>query len=211
MAPIWAAQAWQATHTGDVPVRVSSRAWNQGAAWQTVPDWQARGSTGAATRVTTDPRSVAGSRKNNHRPLCRESVSGKYGPLAAPVSLGHRAAFPYGLLPRKVIEVDSFRESASQNKVTAPGATGAVAIWGGNGSQPPGREGLPGRGGVPSRVIFSIPQRRHHRNTKNEQRSCARGTRYIGELGIVPPGTAMTASNSVGSSCDEMMRGRPGL
>src|SRR5215471_6245140 len=109
MAPIWAAQAWQATHTGDVPIRVSSRAWNQGAAWQTVPDWQARGSTGAATRVTTDPRLVAGSRKNDHRPPRRESVSGKNGPLvAAPGSLGHGAAFPCGLLPRTVIEVDSF-------------------------------------------------------------------------------------------------------
>jgi len=129
-----------------VPVRVSSKAWNQGAAWQTVPDWQARGSTGTATRVTTDPRSVAGSRKNKHGPLCRESVSGKNGPLvAAPVPLGHGAAFPCGLLPRTVIQVDSFRESACQNEVTAPDATGAVAIWGGNGSQPPRREGLPGR------------------------------------------------------------------
>src|SRR5215467_8850823 len=124
MAPIWAAQAWQATHTGDVPIRVSSKAWNQGAARQTVPDWQARGSTGTATRVTTDPRLVAGSRKNNHRSWCREPVSGKNGSLlAAPVPLGHAAAFPWGLLPRTVIGVDSFRGSTSQNKVTAPGAT----------------------------------------------------------------------------------------
>src|SRR5689334_7258498 len=65
--------------------------------------------------------------------------------MAAPVYLGHGAAFPCGLLPRTVIKVDSFRESASQNKVTAPDATGAVAMWGGNGSQPPRRERLPGR------------------------------------------------------------------
>src|SRR5215467_225400 len=64
MAPIWAAQAWQATHTGDVPVRVSSKAWNQGAAWQTVPDWQARGSTGTATRVN---RSQVGGREQEEQ------------------------------------------------------------------------------------------------------------------------------------------------
>jgi hypothetical protein len=40
---------------GDMPVRVSSNAWKRGAAGQAVPDWQARGSTETATRVTSDP------------------------------------------------------------------------------------------------------------------------------------------------------------
>src|SRR5579864_5075300 len=104
-------------HKGDVPVRVSSETWNRGAPGQMVRDWQARGSTGTATRVTTYPRSVAGSSKNNHRLPCRERARGKNSTLvAAPVSLGHWAAFPCRLRPRTVIEVDSFRGSASENR-----------------------------------------------------------------------------------------------
>src|SRR5690348_4640095 len=82
------------------------------------------------------------------------------------------------------------RWDGAWKQVTAPGATGAVAICG-NESQPPGAEALPGPGGVPSRVIFPIPERGHHRITRNAQICCARGTENIGELGIVPPGTAM--------------------
>jgi len=141
-------------HTGDVLVRVSSNAWNQGAASQGVPDWQARGSTGTATKVTTDPRGMAGSRQGEVEPLPRVDV---WKHVTAPVLQGP--------LP-SAMETDH-----------APAAVD-----------------LPGQGGAPSRNIFSLPGRGHQRNTRNERICCARGTRNIGELGIVPPGTVMITS-----------------
>ena len=74
--------------------------------------------------------------------------------------------------------------------------------------QAPVAVGLPGLGGVPSQGIFSLPGRGHQRNTQNEQICCARGTRYIRELGIVPPGIAMTVSKLPATRCGEIMRGR---
>jgi len=68
--------------------------------------------------------------------------------------------------------------------------------------------GLPGPGGVPSQGIFSLPGREHQRNTRNERNCCARGTRYIRELGTVPPRLVMTASELRSTPGSEMMRGR---
>ena len=74
--------------------------------------------------------------------------------------------------------------------------------------QAPVAVGLPGLGGVPSQGIFSLPGRGHQRNTRNERNCCARGTRYIRELGIVPPRIGVTASELRASPGSEIMDGR---
>ena len=67
---------------------------------------------------------------------------------------------------------------------------------------------LPGPGGVPSQGIFLFPGRGHQRNTQNEQICCARGTRYIRELGKVPPRIGVPASELHASPGSEIMDGQ---
>ena len=85
-------------HTGDVPVRVSSNAWNSGAAWQGVADWQARGSTGTATKVTTDPRGGPGTDSEKSIPFRRLTSGNTWrppvlqGPLLYAMTTNHTPA-----------------------------------------------------------------------------------------------------------------------
>src|SRR5262249_61059938 len=142
-------------HTRDARVRVSSSAWNRGGAWQALPDWQARGSTGTATKVTADPGELAG---EGHSRTVVSAASGKNGPLVAALVPSSWGGVPMGVTSAYSHSSRSFRGSAS-GKVTVPAATGAVASCGGNGTRPRGAEDLPGPEGVPSWVIFSVPER----------------------------------------------------
>src|SRR5215472_10022803 len=140
-------------HTRDALVRVSSSAWNRGGAWQALPDWQARGSTGTVTKVTTDPWELTG---EGHSLTVVSAASGN-GPLVAALVPSSRGGVPMGVTSAYSHSSRSFRGSAS-GKVAVPAATGAVASCGGNGTQPRGAEDLPGPEVVQSLVIFATPE-----------------------------------------------------
>lgn len=175
---------------GDAPVRVSNNAWNRGAAWQAVPDWQPRGSTGTATSVTSGPRGLAKSTGRCAEGAWQERFAD--GCACVPRSCGG--------IPMRVTSAHSHGSRSLPwvgvwKQVTALGLQGPLpSVVASDLSLRGGRSAGLGRHAVTGRILGT--ERGHHRNARNEQICCARGTENIGELGIVPLSTAMAAGNS---------------
>ena len=174
---------------GDAPVRVSNNAWNRGAAWQAVPDWQLRGGTGTATSVTSD---LGGLAKSTGR--CAEGEwqeQSADGCACVPRSCGGipmRVTSTYSHGSRSLPWVGVWKQ------VTALGLQGPLpSVVATDLSLRGGRSAGLGRHAVTGRILGM--ERGHHRNARNEQICCARRTENIGALGILPLSTAMAAGN----------------